>query len=63
MERLLLTTTEAAEALGIGRWKLYDLMRKGLLESVRIGGCRRVPASALSDLVASMRTAQDDWLS
>jgi excisionase family DNA binding protein len=63
MERLLLTTTEAAEALGIGRWKLYDLMRKGLLESVRIGGCRRVPASALSDLVASMRTVQDDWLS
>jgi excisionase family DNA binding protein len=63
MERLLLTTTEAAEALGIGRWKLYDLMRKGLLESVRIGGCRRVPVSALSDLVASMRTVQDDWLS
>jgi excisionase family DNA binding protein len=61
MERLLLTTTEAAEALGIGRWKLYDLMRKGLLESVLIGGCRRVPSSALSDLVSSMRAVQDDW--
>ena len=52
MERLLLTPTEAAEALGIGRWKLYDLMRKGLLQSVKIDGCRRIPPSALADFVA-----------
>jgi excisionase family DNA binding protein len=61
MNRLLLTPTEAAEALGIGRSKVYDLMRQGLLESVRIGGCRRVPSTALSDLIASLKTDQDAW--
>jgi len=61
VDKLLLTTTEAAEALGIGRWKLYDLMRKGLLDSVRIDGCRRIPVGALSDLIAEMASAQGDW--
>ena len=40
---LLLSPTEAAAALGIGRWKLYDLMRKGLLRWIKIDGCRRDP--------------------
>ncbi len=48
MDRLLLTPTEAAAALGIGRSKLYELMRIGVVTSVRIGGCRRVPAASLS---------------
>lgn len=51
MTRLLLTPTEAAEALGIGRSKLYELMRAGLLESVRIGAARRVPAAALEEYI------------
>lgn len=61
VDKLLLTTTEAAAALGIGRWKLYDLMRRGLLDSVRIDGCRRIPVGALSDLIAEMASAQGDW--
>ncbi|HVB28015.1 MAG TPA: helix-turn-helix domain-containing protein [Mycobacteriales bacterium] len=59
MERLLLSPTEAAETLGIGRWKLYDLMRRGLLRSIKIGGCRRIPTSALSEFVAALARAQD----
>ena len=58
MERLLLTPTEAAEALGIGVWKLYDLMRKGLLRSVKIDGCRRIATEELSAFVARLH-AQD----
>lgn len=54
MERLLLTPTEAAEALGIGVWKLYDLMRKGLLRSIKIDGCRRIAAEELSAFVARL---------
>jgi len=34
---VLLTPTEAAWALGIGRSKLYELMQAGILESVHIG--------------------------
>lgn len=55
MDKLLLTTTEAAEALGICRSKLYELLRAGRLESVRIDGSRRVPAAVLREFVAQLR--------
>jgi len=42
---VLLTPEQAAEALGIGRWKLYDLLRQGRLRSLRIGSCRRSSGS------------------
>ena len=31
MDKLLLTPTEAADALGIGRSKVYELLRAGTL--------------------------------
>jgi hypothetical protein len=34
MDKLLLTPTEAATALGIGRSKVYELMQTGQLQSV-----------------------------
>jgi excisionase family DNA binding protein len=55
MTRLLLTPTEAAEALGIGRSKLYELLRAGTVESVLIGTSRRIPADALASYIASLR--------
>ena len=53
--RLLLTPTEAAEALGIGRSKLYELMRADLVESVLIGAARRIPEDALQAYVQRLR--------
>lgn len=53
--RLLLTPTEAAEALGIGRSKLYELIRSGVVESVRIGAARRIPEDALKVYVQQLR--------
>ena len=55
MDRLLLTPEDAAELLGVGRTKLYELLRVGAIESVRIGRARRVPASALHDYVTRLR--------
>jgi excisionase family DNA binding protein len=57
MDKLLLTPTEAAETLGIGRSKVYELLQTGQLRSVRIGTCRRIPADALQALVAALRDA------
>jgi excisionase family DNA binding protein len=54
-DQLLLTPTEAARALGIGRSKLYELMQSGDLESVHIGACRRIPSEALTEMVAKLR--------
>ena len=55
VERLLLTPTEAAEALGIGRSKVYELLMGGAIESVLIGSARRVPADAVADYVRRLR--------
>jgi excisionase family DNA binding protein len=54
MEKMLLTPIEAAAALGIGRSKLYDLIRSGALASVRIGTCRRISVEALTAYAASL---------
>lgn len=54
---LVLTVEEAAEALGIGRTMMYALIRDGAVESVRIGRLRRVPADALTEYVARLRSA------
>ncbi len=55
MDKLLLTAEEAAQVLGIGRTKVYELLAAGRLASVKIGTCRRVPADALRLYVASLR--------
>ena len=57
MDKLLLTPTEAAQVLGIGRSKVYELMQTGQLTSVHIGACRRVPADALKAFLEQLRTA------
>jgi len=58
MTKLLLTPNEAAVALGIGRSKVYELLRAGVLPSVRIGACRRIPADGLTTFVTSLGSAR-----
>jgi excisionase family DNA binding protein len=56
-EPLLLRPAEAAARLGIGRTKLYELMASGALRSVKIGGARRVSATALAEFVTALDAA------
>jgi excisionase family DNA binding protein len=53
--RLLLTAEETAAILRIGRTKVYELMRLGLIESVKIRGSRRIPIVAVHDYVERLR--------
>ena len=55
VSKLLLTPEEAADALSIGRSKLYELISDGRLPSVRIDASRRVPASALVEFVERLQ--------
>jgi excisionase family DNA binding protein len=55
---VLLTPEQAADALGIGRWKLYDLLRQGRLRSIRIGSCRRISTAALLEFVTELEGEQ-----
>jgi len=51
---LLVRPEDAAVALGIGRTKVYELMRSHALRSVKVGGLRRIPATALAEFVARL---------
>jgi excisionase family DNA binding protein len=53
-ERLLLRAEEVAESLGVGRTKVFELIRTGELRSVKLGGARRVSATALAVYVAEL---------
>jgi excisionase family DNA binding protein len=57
VDKLLYTVPEVQELTGLGKWKLYDLIRDGSLRSVKIGACRRISAEALRDFIASLPPA------
>ncbi len=46
MERLTLTVSEAAKALGIGRGTAYELVRTGEIPTLRLGRRLVVPRAA-----------------
>ena len=46
--RLLLRPQEAGDALGVSRSKAYELIARGEIPSIRIGGSVRVPLEALN---------------
>jgi len=54
MDKVLLTPEEAAQALSIGRSKVYELLRAGALASVRIGASRRIPVEAVRAYVTAL---------
>lgn len=57
--RLLLTPEQAADALGIGRSRVYELMRDRRLRSVKIGRSRRIPYTNLLDFVQHLEELAD----
>ncbi|MGE3273851.1 MAG: helix-turn-helix transcriptional regulator [Vicinamibacterales bacterium] len=52
-ERLMLRPVEAADAIGVSRSKVYELIAAGEIPSIRVGGCVRVPVAALQEWIAS----------
>ena len=63
MDKLLLKPEEAADLLGIGRSKFYELLAQGAVDSVRIGACRRVPRAALEEFVERLRRTDNPCVS
>jgi excisionase family DNA binding protein len=59
MDKLLLSAEEAAEVLGIGRAMVYDLIRLHVVQSVKIGRRRLIPARALVEYVDRIAPRDD----
>ena len=54
----MVTVDEAARALGVSRSTVWRLIRRGDLPSVRQGGRRLVPSTAIQPRAQRRRTAQ-----
>ncbi len=50
--KLAYSPAEAAQALGIGRSTIFDLMKNGQLRRVKIGAKTVIPRSSLEALLA-----------
>ena len=55
---LLFTTEEVGRMLGIGKCRVYDLIRTRELRSVKVGASRRISARALHDYVAALEAGE-----
>ena len=60
VERLLYRPAEAAEALGVSRSKMYELMNRGDIPWVLVGHSRRVPVEALRRLIGTATAGARD---
>ena len=58
MDKFLLRPTEAAEMLGIGRTRMYEMLACGDLPSIRIGRSVRVPVAALNKWIEDRQNNQ-----
>ena len=57
--RLLITIEEAARRLSIGRSHVYEVMRRGLLRSVRIGRSHRILERDLEAFIGQLVDMED----
>lgn len=55
---LLLTAEEAAKELRIGRTRMWDLITRGEVVSIKVGGSRRVPYDELTAYVKRLVAEQ-----
>jgi excisionase family DNA binding protein len=46
---------DAANMIGVGRTKLYELIAKGEVETVKLGKATRITTASLNDLVRRRR--------
>lgn len=51
---VIYTVEEATQVLKISRWKIFDLIRTNQLRSVKIGGLRRIPGTAIEEYITRL---------
>jgi excisionase family DNA binding protein len=54
-EPQLLSVEATGQQLSVSPWTVFQLIREGKLQSVKIGKRRLVPESAIADYIAGLR--------
>jgi len=55
METEFLKPAEVADLLGVGRGRVYQLIRAGVIPATRVGGAIRIPREAWGEWVRRKR--------
>ena len=58
-QKLLITVSEAAARLGLGRSFVYQLVMKGDIPSIKLGRARRVPVSGLERFITERMSVDE----
>jgi excisionase family DNA binding protein len=58
VEQLLYSVREAAVIVGVGKSKMWEIVARGDVESVKIDALRKIPADALTAYVKRLRAEQ-----
>ena len=56
----LLTIDQAKQRLAIGKSKLWQLIQRGEIRSIKIGRARRIPIEAIDEFIAREMADQDE---
>jgi excisionase family DNA binding protein len=59
-EQVLYRVPEAAAKLAIGKSKMWELIGRGEIESVKIDNARRITSEALAEYVERLRAGSPD---
>ena len=54
-EFVFVKPVRAAKLLDMSKSKIYEMIQRKEIPAVRLGGCLRIPVSALDDLVAKAK--------
>lgn len=57
-DKLLLSVRDTCEQISIGRTTFYMLVNAGIIPTVKLGGKRLVPKSALEQLISDLEQNQ-----
>jgi excisionase family DNA binding protein len=57
-EFVFVKPVRAAKLLDMSKSKIYEMIQRNQIPFVRLGGCLRIPMSALDDLVAKASRGQ-----
>ena len=60
INKTLLRIPECAEALGLGRSKIYQLIGSRRLRAIHVDRCVRIPASEIKRFVAELQSDEID---